>query len=123
MTATPDTVHARRGGVDEVHARVLAVRGLGERADVPEHLAERVRVQAHDLRHRVHALRDRPHVVDGHRADAAQRLGDDEVGPQRAQARLVELVDRASLLGERADGGVDLGRREAGADYVARDLG
>ena len=60
-------------------------------------------------------------VVVGHRADRAQRLGDDQVRLQALQARLVELVDRPPLLGQLAHGAVDLGRRQPGPDDVARD--
>jgi hypothetical protein len=112
----PDAVDARGDGVDEVHARVLGAGRLGERADIAEHLAERVRIEAHDRRLRLHPRGDRAHVVDRHRAHAAQRLRDDQIGPQATQAFLVELVDRAAFLGERADGGVDLRRRQPGRE-------
>ena len=94
--------------------RVLAVGGLGERADVAEHLAERVGVERDDPRVGGHLLGDRAHVVGRHRAHRAQRLGDDQVGLELAQQRAVELVDR--LPGQRAlaHGGVDLGRAQPG---------
>ena len=44
-------------------------------------------------------------------------------GAQAAQAGLVELVDRAALLGQLAHRAVDLVGRQAGADHVAGDLG
>ena len=44
-------------------------------------------------------------------------------GLRSRRPTLVELVDRAALLGELAHGAVDLVGREAGADHVARDLG
>ena len=95
----------------------------GERAHVAEHLAERVRVERDHLRRGLHPLGHRDDVVVGDRADRAQRLRDDQVGLQLAQPLLVERVDRLALLGELAHRAVDLARREAGADQVARDLG
>ena len=103
-------------------ASLLSVR-LGQRADVAERLAQRVRVEREDLGRRVHPPGERLHVVVGDGAHRAQRLGDDEVRGERAHAVLVELVDRAALLGELAHGAVDLAGREARADDVARDLG
>ena len=101
----------------------LRVGRLGERADVAEHLAERVRVERDHLRLGLDPLRDRDDVVVGDRADRAQRLRDDQVGLQLAQPRLVERVDRLALLGQLAHGAVDLAGLEPGADQVARDLG
>ena len=120
LTATR-TRSMRAGRVlHEVDAGVLGVGGLRERAHVAEHLAERVRVQRDDLGHRVHLGRDRAHVVDGDRADAAQRLGDDQVGLEVAQADAVELVDRAALLGQLAHRAVDLvGSRDPARSHRA----
>ena len=44
-------------------------------------------------------------------------------GCRSRSAALVELVDRAALLGQLAHGAVDLVGRQAGADHVAGDLG
>ena len=100
----------------------MRVGRLGQHAHVAEHLAERVRVERDHLRLGVEPLGDRLDVLVGDRADRAQRLRDDQVGLQVAQRRLVELVDRAALLGELAHRAVDLGRLEPGPDHVARDL-
>ena len=59
---------------------------LGDRADVAEGLAERVRVQGDDARTAGDRLGDRAHVVDAHGAHRAQRLGHDEVGLELVQA-------------------------------------
>jgi hypothetical protein len=118
-----DAVDPGRGVLDEVDARVARVGRLGQRADVAEHLAERVRVEREHLRRRLEALRQRAHVVVRDGAHRAQRLGDDEVRLGAAHAVLVELVDGPALLGQLAHGAVDRRRRQARPDHVARDLG
>ena len=119
----PHAVDPRSRVAHQVDAGVLGVGRLCERAHVPQHLAQRVRIQRHHLRLGVEPLGDRAHVVVGDRADGAQRLRDDQIGLKVPQGGLVELVDRAALLGQRAHGAVDLVRRQAGPDHVARDLG
>ena len=66
-------------------------------------------------------LGHRAHVVDADGAHRAQRLGDDQVGLELAQALGVELVDRLAALGALAHGGVDLGRAQSAGQAVARD--
>ena len=107
----------------QVHRVVLRVRGLGERAHVAQHLAERVRIQREHLRGGIEPLRDGADVVLGDGAHGAERLGDDQVRLQVLQLALVELVDRAALLGELAYRAVDLRGLEPRPDHVARDLG
>ena len=119
----PHAVDPARGGGDELDAGVLGVGGLGERADVAQDLPDRVRVERDHLRLRVHPLGHGADVVVGHRADGAQGLRDDQIRLQRAQRILVELVDRAAGGGELPHRAVDLVRRQAGPDHVARDLG
>ena len=119
----PHAVDPAGGVGDQFDARVLGVGGLRERAHVAQHLAERVRVQGDHPRRRVDPLRDRAHVVIGHGADRAERLRHDQVRRERLQRMLVELVDRAALLGELANRAIDLVRRQPGADQVAGDPG
>ncbi len=119
----PHAVDPRRRGGDQVDGGVLGVGRPGQRADVAQHLAERGRVERDDRGRRVHPLGDRADVVVGDGADRAQRLGHDQVGRERLQHALVELVDRAALLGQLAHGAVDLVRRQPGADQVAGDPG
>ena len=118
----PHAVDPRRRVAHQIDAGVLGVGRLRERSHVAQHLAERVRVERDHLGLGIEPLGDRAHVVVRDRADGAQRLGDDQVGLQAPQGGLVELVDRAALLGQRAHGAVDLVRRQAGPDHVARHL-
>ncbi len=116
-------VDPRGGGLHEVYAGVARVGRLGERADVAQDLAERVRVERDDRGPGVQPLGDRADVVVGDRAHRAQRLGDDQVGLELREAVLVQLVDGAALLRQLAHRAVDLRGRQPGADHVARDLG
>jgi hypothetical protein len=116
------TVNSCRGVADEPDGGVLTVGGLGERARVAQHLADRPGIERDDARMSVDLLRDRPHVVGRDRAHAAQRLCDDQVGGEIAQQLVVELVDRLALERSLADGGVDLARAETGGEDVAGDL-
>jgi hypothetical protein len=51
----------------------------------------------------------------------AQRLRDDEVRLELAHDLVIELVDRLPALGSLAHRSVDLGRRQALLEHVARD--
>src|SRR5215210_4990170 len=63
--------------------------------------------------------RDRPNVVERHRAHLAEGLRDDQVRSQVAQPVPVELVDELAPSDSLAHRGVDLRGRQAGPDQVA----
>ena len=107
---------------DEVQRRIARPGGLGDRADVAHRLPERVRIERDDPGPARDALGDLDDVLVGDGAHLAQLLSDDEVRSQVAQAALIELVDRQSLLGALAHGRVDLARAEPRGQHVARDV-
>ena len=111
------------GLAHELDRGVLAIGRLRQRAGVTEHLAQSARVQGDDLGRGLDRLGHAPHVLDGNRADRAQRLGDDQIGFELVQLLDVQLVD--GLAGQRAllDRGVDLRRAEAVGQDIARDPG
>ena len=112
--------HGQAHGVDRARWRAMRSSAASRESvswaivrTSPKDSPERVRVEGDDLRAAGDRLGDRAHVVDAHGAHRAQRLGDDEVGLEVAQALGVELVDRLAALGALAHGGVDLGRAQA----------
>jgi hypothetical protein len=119
----PHPVDSRGGVLDELHGGILAAGRLRQGPRVTEHLTHRVGIERDHLRPGLDLLRDRPDVIEGHRADRAQRLGDDQVRSEVAERVAVQLVDR--LAGERSllDGGVDLPRGQPCGQHVARDPG
>ena len=117
-----DAIDPPRGPGNQLGGGVLGVGRLGDRAGVPEHLADRVRIQRDDHRLGVDLLRDRAHVVIGDRAHRAQRLGDDQVGLELVQRVGVELVDRLARHRALLDGRVDLSGAEAAGQPVTGDL-
>ena len=75
--------------------------GVAERDDVVEHVRERLGSSEITSRAARQPSGDRPHVVVGDGAHRAHRLGDDQVDVEARERRLVELVERPALAGQR----------------------
>ena len=96
--------HGALHGVDPgrglLHQALAGLRhpgGLGQARHVGEDLAERGRVERDHGRTSGQALGDREHVVVGHGADLADRLGHDQVHVELVERVHVELVERLAL--------------------------
>ena len=105
---------------DQRLARRRAVRGAGHGGDRVEDLVEGVGVDGQHGRVEVEGVERLGHRRRGQRADAAEVLGEDEVGRGVPQGLAVERVLRQPLRRPLADRRVDLrgreARREGGVD-------
>ena len=106
----------------EVRPLALHVGGGGERAHVAQHLAQGPGVQREHLGLGREPFRNGAHVVHGHRAHGAQRLGHDQVRLKLLELLLVELVERLAAVGALTHGTVDLAGAEPLGDHAAREV-
>ena len=111
--ATGDVGDSRAEGSDHSAAGVRASDCPGHTNQVVPDLVELRRVEADDVDVLLRQSGDRGlDVVEGNRADVAEVLGDDHVGPDLPQPVDVDLVDRQCIPENVADSPVDgLARR------------
>ena len=120
---------ARRHGVDAGPQRgdhLATVRldagRVRHQAEAGEHVLETRRLEVHDARRPGQRARGVAHFGVGDRADVAEGLRHEQVGPQRLERRQVERVERLLRLQPLADQRVDLGAGGVVRDQRPRDL-
>jgi hypothetical protein len=111
--------HARLDGgypgpqaVDEQVGSGIDARGPAHVLDVDHHLVERLRVQRHDLSATAEPAECLIDIAGRHGADPTQVLGENQVGLDLGDTRLVEPVQRRLARGRGTDRVVDLAERE-----------
>ena len=97
--------------LDEVDRGVLRLGHRADRGDRVEDALDRRRLEGHDGDVGVDRPRDVVDLAVADRADAAQLLGQDEVGLRGGERLLVQRVERRAAVDGRGDQPVDVARR------------
>ena len=103
---------------DERPRPVGPMQSVTDPRDVGEDALERLPVQRNDGRRRIHR---RGQLRDGHRADRAERLAEQDIGPRGRERRGVQVEGALAPLDRRADLRVDREAIATGCDRRARD--
>jgi hypothetical protein len=116
-----DGGHPGPQAIDEQVGSGIDARGPAHVPDADHHVVERARVERHDLSPTAEPAEGLVDVAGRHGADARQVLGDDQVGLDLGDARLVEPLQRRLTRGRGAGRVIDLAKREVPGESARGD--